>query len=668
VLQCLDDVSDKSKSSVSANPKYEPPIESNFPAATAQPLYFTSGNCTLFAWLHSPSRQPPASMGLVVCKPFGFEAMSAHLSIRAFAEAAAEIGIPTLRFDYGGTGDSGDLAPGADQLDAWLQDVTAAVQELQRRTAVERVCLLGFRLGALLAAMAAPRLPQVCGLIAVAPIISGKRYLRELRTFELAAAALAAHTPSRAQIPSPEAEWAGAGHMEVSGFFLNARTMAALQEIDLLALPTPPVSDALVIDREDLPGARAWKDALSAGGIRTQYAVLPGFLQMMMRAPNLTVVPDAMIAAARDWLAQEHGVSSIAPVTVAVRPKPEAVSSSPVLRLGDDPAVMLAEHPVILRPEPLLFGIVTLPPEGEARRRGVILLNSGGDHHIGPRRLYVRLAREWAKRGYVVMRMDLSGLGDSAAHPGQPRNEMFPVAAIDDIRVAVECLRSQHAVHDITLVGSCSGASHAMRAGIVGVPVNRILLINPLVFFWEDGTNMSDVQPWEVVHKPAAYLGRALSAESWRRLLFGDVSIWRVAQIYLHRPVLALQTQLRDLARALRIRLKNDLGWALKDLKARGVRIVFVFSRGDAGMRLLQLQSGLSAKRLAERGLIRTIDGADHEFTRSGARAALVQALSEELYAHDSAGIQRSVANDRDSLHALPVPPIGLVAPPPKRG
>jgi alpha-beta hydrolase superfamily lysophospholipase len=73
-------------------------------------------------------------MGLVICKPFGFEAMSAHLSVRAFAEAAAELGIPALRFDHVGTGDSEDLVPGADQFEAWTQDVIAAVQELQRRT------------------------------------------------------------------------------------------------------------------------------------------------------------------------------------------------------------------------------------------------------------------------------------------------------------------------------------------------------------------------------------------------------------------------------------------------------------------------------------------------------------------------------------------------------
>jgi alpha/beta superfamily hydrolase len=648
--------------SVNTNAIDEPTIAPFY--ATAEPIYFPSGAHRVFGWLHTPSRESPAPMGLVICKPFGFEAMSAHLSIRAFAEAAADLGIPTLRFDYGGAGDSEDLAPGADQLDAWTQDVTASVQELQRRTGAERVCLLGFRLGALLAAIAASRCPQVRALMAVAPVISGRRYLRELRTFELAAAQ-AAHASKAAQMPSRDAELAGPGHLEVSGFFLNAKTIAALQQIDLLALPAPPVSDALVIDREDLPVAGTWRDALSAAGIRTQYSVLPGFVQMMMRAPNLTEIPHEMIAAAREWLAQvQLGARPIVARAVGLRPKASAVSPSAVLHLRGDPAATLAEHPVMLRSDPLLFGIVTVPPAGEVRRRGVILLNSGGDHHIGPRRLYVSLAREWAKRGYVVLRMDLSGLGDSAPQPGQPVNETFPLSAVDDIHVAVEFMRSQHSVSDVTLAGTCSGASHAVRAGVAGVQVNRLLLINPLVFFWQDSINVNDVQPWEVVHKPGKYLGRALSIEAWRRLLFGDVSIWRVAQIYLHRPVMALQSHFRNVARALHIRLKDDVGWELKDLKARGVRIVFVFSQGDAGMRLLQLQTGLSAKELGKRYCVRTIEGADHDFTRSGPRMALEQVLSEELFAN--AGARRSATDDRAALDGSRRPAICAVLPPPK--
>jgi alpha-beta hydrolase superfamily lysophospholipase len=597
-----------------------------------QPLYFGSGEHRAFGWLHGVSGEASASLGLVICKPFGFEAMSAHLSVRAFAEAAAAVGVPALRFDYGGTGDSEDLTPGADQFEAWTQDVIAAVQELQRRTGVERVCLLGIRLGALLAATAAARSPQVCALIAVTPILSGRRYLRELRTFELAAAQTQSALGTVAvQIQSREAEIAGPGHLEVSGFFLNAKTMTSLQQIEMPALSCPPLRDALVIDRDDVQGAKAWSESLSSAGVRTEHMALPGFVGMIMRPPNLTVVPDAMIDAARTWLgkirAQDSGAAQANASSIL-----GTVPFPPMLRLRDSSSV-LVEQPVVLQNNPMLFGIVTQPPEGELRRRGVILLNSGGDHHIGPRRFHVSLARKWAKDGYVVLRMDLSGLGDSAEQPGQRRNELFPSGAVDDIRVAVDYMRSRHEIRELTLAGMCSGASHAVRAGMEGVKFERVLAINPLIFFWQDGLDVNDVQPWEVVHKPAAYLSQIWSLQSWRRLLFGDVSIWRVASIYLHRPMMALQSGLRDLARGMHLKIKNDLRSELKILKERGVRIVFVFSRGDAGMRLLELESGLSAQEIAKRYCVRTIDGADHEFTRSTARAALTQVLSEELYA-----------------------------------
>jgi alpha/beta superfamily hydrolase len=492
----------------------------------------------------------------------------------------------------------------------------------------------------------------------VAPVINGRRYLKELRTFELAAA-MSVHSAAAARMPSREAELAGPGCMEVSGFFLNAKTMTALQSVDLLAAPAPQVTEALLIDRDDLPGAQAWEKLLSGAGIRTQYRALPGFVPMMMRPPNLTEVPHAMVAAVREWVSQDFHWSRSATAI----PTPRAVEPESVLYLRDDPAATLTEQPAVLRPDPLLFGIVTLPRQGEIRRRGVILLNSGSDHHIGPRRLYVSLGREWAKRGYVVLRMDISGLGDSAPQPGRPVNEMFPSGAVEDIRVAVDIMRTRYNVRDVTLTGVCSGASHAVRAAMSGISVDRLLLINPLIFFWKDTVDVAEVQPWEVVHKPGAYLGQVLSLAAWRRLLFGDVSIWRVAQIYLHRPLMAARAALWNVARGLHIRLKDDLRFELNTLKSRGVRIVFVFSRGDAGMSLLRLQTGLSERELGKRYCLRTVDGADHEFTRSGARAALAQALSEELYARH-ADDTRPPGSSAPSASGLPS--VGVVAPPPK--
>ena len=98
----------------------------------------------------------------------------------------------------------------------------------------------------------------------------------------------------------------------------------------------------------------------------------------------------------------------------------------------------ITERPAFFTSQAVLFGIVTEPPQGEMRRRAVILVNAGADYHIGASGMYVGLARRWARRGYVVLRMDLAGLGDSGTRPGQLDNVVFPVAAVDDIRAAIE--------------------------------------------------------------------------------------------------------------------------------------------------------------------------------------------------------------------------------------
>src|SRR5271169_3217157 len=80
-------------------------------SSMGQAIYFDSGKQTLFGWLHRPPAAATANLGLVICKPFGYEALCSHRGLRAFAEAAAALGIPTLRVDYLGTGDSAEIDP-----------------------------------------------------------------------------------------------------------------------------------------------------------------------------------------------------------------------------------------------------------------------------------------------------------------------------------------------------------------------------------------------------------------------------------------------------------------------------------------------------------------------------------------------------------------------------
>src|SRR4029079_18089058 len=148
------------------------------PRPEPTPTFFGPADRPLFGWVHH-APAGAASLGLVVCNPFGYEAICAHRTLRHFAQTAAAAGVPALRFDYDGTGDSagGDRDPG--RVAAWVASVGAAIDALRAATGVGAVCVLGFRFGALLGALAASSRDDVAGFVAIAPVTSGKAYLRE---------------------------------------------------------------------------------------------------------------------------------------------------------------------------------------------------------------------------------------------------------------------------------------------------------------------------------------------------------------------------------------------------------------------------------------------------------------------------------------------------------
>ena len=235
-----------------------------------------------------------------------------------------------------------------------------------------------------------------------------------------------------------------------------------------------------------------------------------------------------------------------------------------------------------------------------------------------------------------MLRFDLAGLGDSGTRPGRPNTEVFPPGAIDDIRSAVDFMRSRYGIADITLGGLCSGAYHSLRAAVAKVPVSRILLVNPMNFLWNEGLTADNLQlEVDVARNVGFYRDRVFSAAIWKRILTGKLNIWRIARIVMKRPILNLESRVNDLARTLRVHLPNDLGWELEEIGTRGVKIVFVFARGEPGLDVLKLQAGSAIKRLGDRCLIRIIDSADHIFSHAPTRRSLERILSDELYSRN---------------------------------
>jgi len=608
-------------------------------------FYFSSGEHRLFGWLHVPNALKSPSTGLVICNPFGFESICAHRTVRSFAEAAANIGVPSLRFDYWGTGDSPEMDADADQVREWTLDVVAAVAELKCRTGVSHVAVLGFRLGALLALQARALCSEIDALALIAPVISGRRYLREIRMARMAAATLADADPAKSarlaasmQSDPKRAETAaqpdqsGATQLEVSGFSLTAATVAALARADLNSLSAPPAAKVLIIDGTSFPVSGSWSEKLSALGVRTEYHVLPGMIEMLMTPPEFAAIPREMLATTVDWLKR---ISEEASKIGDSRPSNAAFTpSDTVLSLADnDGGNAVSETPVWFGRDEILFGVVSEPSDGEMHCRAVILPNAGADHHIGASRIYVSLARRWAKRGYVVLRMDLAGIGDSATRVGHAVDQVFPDEAVDDIREAVEYLRKRNGITDITIAGLCSGAYHALRAAVAGLPIQCILMINPQNYFWESGKRLDELQLAEVVRNPSLYRQHMFSITAWTRMFTGEVNVWRIVKVAIQRAQLMLESVFRDLARYLRIRLPRDLGYELELITARGVRVVFVFARGEPGVRLLKLQAGSTVRKLGDSCRVHLLDGGDHVFTRSEPRRQMENVVSEELFA-----------------------------------
>jgi alpha-beta hydrolase superfamily lysophospholipase len=591
----------------------------------AEAIYFRSSGQHLFGWLHRGQTHISHDLGLVICSPFGYETTCAHRTIRRLAENASLLGVPTLRFDYLGTGDAEDMDPSTNQLDRWTEDTEAAVAELQRLTGVTNVVLLGIRLGAVMATKIAARSPAARGLVLIAPVASGPAYLRELNRVRLGAAMAGGIDAAALQRQAK-----GIRDLDVTGFTLSAASIEQLAKLDLGSIALPPTVRTLLIDSERITEgrelARRWGEESQT---QVSYQVQPGF-EKMVATPLRAVVPLAILQAVHDWLADQvrdlnDSNSSNSP------PAAELADFAPLPAAGNHTGT-ITERPVFIDSNStLLFGIVTEPVRDERRKRAVVLLNTGADYHIGANRMHVSLARRWAENGYVALRIDLGGLGDSSTRTGCEDDVVFPPEALADVASSIDFLKSRYGIESIAIGGVCSGAYHALRAAAAGLPVTQVLLVNPQNYFWKPEDSLDDLQLVEVIRYPTAYLFRMFSKDTWRRVFSGGVRFPRVARIYVERFWLAVNSVFREFARRLKIPISDDLGAELQAIAARGVRMSFIFAKNEAGAQLLYLQGGSTVRRLGDNCRVHILDVGDHIFSQRSDREIMETVVTAEL-------------------------------------
>ncbi len=122
-----------------------------------------------------------------------------------------------------------------------------------------------------------------------------------------------------------------------------------------------------------------------------------------------------------------------------------------------------------------LFGVVTAPAEPRPERPAVLLLNAGLIHRVGPFRLHVELARLLAERGFVVLRMDQSSIGDSGTRPG---GTSYEERSVQDAGEALDFLGARYQAQTAIALGLCAGAMNAHRITVADARVVGAVLLD----------------------------------------------------------------------------------------------------------------------------------------------------------------------------------------------
>ena len=154
------------------------------------------------------------------------------------------------------------------------------------------------------------------------------------------------------------------------------------------------------------------------------------------------------------------------------------------------------------------------PPSGTP---AVVILNSGIIHRVGHNRMYVTLSRELAALGHTVLRVDLSGIGDS-----EPRSDILdPLAAsLADIKDAIDWLDSVRGARRVILLGLCSGANQSVVYAGDDPRVVGLVLLDPFIprtprfYFNFFGSRLVRRDYWKKF-----LLGRASLVKFFRKLL-----------------------------------------------------------------------------------------------------------------------------------------------------
>jgi pimeloyl-ACP methyl ester carboxylesterase len=282
----------------------------------------------------------------------------------------------------------------------------------------------------------------------------------------------------------------------------------------------------------------------------------------------------------------------------------------------------MREEAVLFGKRRSLVGIMTDPADAERGRNlpALILLNAGIVHRVGPNRLYVKTARSLAAMGFVVLRCDFSGIGDSLVRED---HLPFEKSAVLETQEAMDYLQAARGVERFLLLGLCGGAAISLKTASCDPRVVGTVLINFRGYHdeWSEALR-SHLRARDLRHY---YWNVALrNPQSWWRALTG-----RVGYRNLLKAVRSLAGSVIPRPRQVRAS-EHGVSADLRSLTERGVALLLIYSERDFGLDYLRLILKDELPRWMSLGSLKMeiIPQASHTFTLLRHQERVIQVLT----------------------------------------
>ncbi|WP_137156877.1 polysaccharide biosynthesis C-terminal domain-containing protein [Rhizobium sp. FKL33] len=547
---------------------------------------------------------------VLLLPPWGFEELCSRKFYRILAEELSDAGLPSLRFDYPGTGDSSDLDDNAG-MEAWEASVIKAAAKLRALTGLDRIILIGQGPGAALAQHLAGRLGEIGGIVMLAPMLSGRLYLREVALMSTAVdQSLGLREDQRDKTT-----------VNIAGFRLSESIASALKSMNLGVAAQAAAPHYLLLSKPSSGAEAQMGDVLRQQGASVDVEAFTGY-EGLVANPTIQVMPLQTVARIVDWALEKTGPSTQRSELPTANERIETQDYIETgVRFGDGGR---------------LHGIVCTPTSSASGLR-VLILTTAYDRAAGWGRSGTELARHLAKTGVASLRFDAANVGDSPPIAGTGAQVLYSPDQISDAQSAIDLLEAHLGRGPLILFGRCSGAYVALRTAAADPRVNAFMAINPYIFYW-DTTKPVDGALTFMPRSLDDYGQRLAQLGTFKRLLKGEVDVPAAARnisLALYRRLMAkMKPVLRFIDSAGPVHHETVEMFRTYALRETDVRLAY--SEGDVGLDALRDHFGDTGEKLSGFANVKLvmIPDADHNLTPPAAKDQAMAEMMELVRLH----------------------------------